>query len=218
VEGRPLDTEDDDQLVARAQRGEVHAYERLLRRHQDLAFRTAFLVTRSRSDAEDAAQEGFVTAWHALDRFRPGAPFRPWLLAIVANEARNRIRSARRQESLTLRAAEDRPSGDAAPSPEAAALASERRKILLAAVNRLSESDREMLACRYFMELSEAETASVLGCRRGTVKSRTSRALGRLRAILAEQGVAQSLWPATEGVGGLKQRSDSPQSKEGGGE
>jgi RNA polymerase sigma factor (sigma-70 family) len=202
VEGRPLDTEADDQLVARAQRGEVDAYERLLRRYQDLAYRTAYLVTRSAPDAEDAAQEGFVKAWHAIDRFRPGAPFRPWLLAIVANEARNRRRSARRQDDLTLRVAEGRPSGDAAPSPEVAALAGERRRTLLAAVNRLSESDREMLACRYFLDLSEAETASALGCRRGTVKSRTSRALGRLRAVLAEQGATQALWAATPEGGG----------------
>lgn len=202
MEGRPLDTEDDDQLVARAQRGEVDAYERLVRRHSDLAHRTAYLVTRSAADAEDAAQEGFVKAWYALDRFRPGAPFRPWLLAIVANEARNRRRSARRFDDLTLRVAEDRPSGGAAPSPEAAALADERRRVLLAAVNQLSDSDREMLACRYFLELTEAETASALGCRLGTVKSRTSRALGRLRRVLAEQGV-HALWATTpEGGGG----------------
>ena len=63
------------------------------------------------------------------------------------------------------------------------------------------------------------EMAAVLRCRRGTVKSRTSRALGRLRAVLAEQGVVHTLWPATtEGVWGLKQRRDSPQSKKGGGE
>jgi RNA polymerase sigma factor (sigma-70 family) len=200
VEGRPLDTED-DQLVVRAQRGEVDAYERLVRRHSNLAYRTAYLVTRSAADAEDAAQEGFVKAWYALDRFRTGAPFRPWLLAIVANEARNRRRSARRLDDLTLRVAEDRPSGDAAPSPEAAALAGERRQVLLAAVNRLPDGDREVLTCRYFLELSEAETASALGCRRGTVKSRTSRALGRLRRLLAAQG-AEALWaPAPEGGG-----------------
>jgi RNA polymerase sigma factor (sigma-70 family) len=86
------------------------------------------------------------------------------------------------------RAAEDRPSGDAAPSPEAAALATEQRRLLLAAVGRLGESDRQVIACRFFLELSEAEMAAALGCRRGTVKSRLSRALHRLREVLAEQG------------------------------
>jgi RNA polymerase sigma-70 factor (ECF subfamily) len=160
----------------------------LVRRYQDLAFRTAYVIVGGSADAEDAAQEGFVKAWYALPRFRAGAPFRPWLLAIVANEARNRRRSGRRQDDLALRVAEDRPSGDAAPSPEAAAVDREQRRLLLDAVGRLGESDRQVIACRYFLELSEAEMAAALGCRRGTVKSRLSRALHRLRTVLAEQG------------------------------
>jgi len=186
VVSRPLTSEAD--LVARARRGDGDAYDQLVRAHQDIAFRTAWLVSGSAADAEDAAQEAFVKAWRALGRFREGAPFRPWLLAIVANEARNRRRSGRRQDDLALRVAEDRPSGDAAPSPEAAALATEQRRLLLAAVGRLGESDRQVIACRFFLELSEAEMAAALGCRRGTVKSRLSRALHRLREVLAEQG------------------------------
>ena len=148
--------------------------------HQDIAFRTAFLFTRSAAEAEDAAQEGFVKAWSALSRFRSGAPFRPWLLRIVANEARNRRRSVGRRAELALRAAAAQPPGDAAPSPEGAALERERREELLARVNRLHERDREVIACRYFLELSEQETAEVLDVRLGTVKSRTARALARL--------------------------------------
>ena len=186
MEGRPLD---EQELVEQARGGDARAYEVLVRRYQDLAFRTAWVIAGG-ADAEDAAQEGFVKAWYALPRFRAGAPFRPWLLAIVANEARNRRRSGRRQDDLALRVAEDRPSGDAAPSPEAAALAGEQRRLLLAAVGRLGDSDRQVIACRYFLELSEAEMAAALGCRRGTVKSRLSRALERLRAALAEQDAA----------------------------
>jgi len=187
VEGRPLD---EQELVERAREGDARAYEALVRRYQDLAFRTAYVIAGGAADAEDAAQEGFVKAWYALPRFRAGAPFRPWLLAIVANEARNRRRSGRRQDDLALRVAEDRPSGDAAPSPEAAALDSEQRRRLLAAVGRLGDSDRQVITCRYLLELSEAEMAAALGCRRGTVKSRLSRALARLRAALAEQHAA----------------------------
>src|SRR5207244_1535834 len=105
--------------------------------YQDIAFRTAFLLTRSSADAEDAAQAAFVKAWAALPRFRPGAPFKPWLLRIVANEAHNRRRSSGRRAELELRAAAAHPRGDAAPSPEGAALGSERRRELLALVNRL---------------------------------------------------------------------------------
>lgn len=156
------------------------AYEELVRRYQDVAVRTAHLIAPS-GDADDAAQEAFVKAWIALPRFHRGAPFRPWLLRIVANEARNRRRSAGRREDLAIRATADRPSDDAAPSPEAAALAAERRSVLLAAVNRLRDDDREVIAARYFLDLSEAETADVLGIARGTVKSRLSRAISRLR-------------------------------------
>jgi RNA polymerase sigma-70 factor (ECF subfamily) len=78
-------------------------------------------------------------------------------------------------------AAEEGSSGGAAPSPEGALLAGEEREQLLAAVNALREEERLVIACRYFLELSEEETATVLDVRIGTVKSRTSRALDHLR-------------------------------------
>ena len=183
VEGRPL-VDDDNDLITRAQRGEVMAYESLVRRYQDAAVRTAYLIAPD-GDAEDAVQEAFVKAYRALGRFRDGSPFRPWLLRIVANEARNRRRSAGRRAGLALRAAEDRRPGDAAPSPESAVLDREERAWLVGAINDLGDADREVIAARYFLDLNEAETADVLGLPRGTVKSRLSRALGRLRDRLA---------------------------------
>jgi RNA polymerase sigma factor (sigma-70 family) len=177
----------ESELVERARRGDDRAYEELVRAHQGIAFRTAYLVTGSAAEAEDAAQEGFVKAYRALGRFRPGAPFRPWLLQIVANEARNRRRSAGRRVGLVLRAAAEDPSGGAAPSPEGTVLAGERRETLLAALDRLRPEDRDVLGCRYLLELSEEETAAALDLRRGTVKSRTARALERLRAELGEE-------------------------------
>jgi RNA polymerase sigma-70 factor (ECF subfamily) len=152
-----------------------------VRTYQGIAFRTAYLVVGDAGEAEDAAQEGFVKAFYALRRFRAGAPFRPWILQIVANEARNR------RTALVMRTAADAPSGEAAPSPEAALISSERHEELLAAVNGLREEDRLVIACRYFLELSEEETAAALGWRRGTVKSRLSRALDRLRAQIGEK-------------------------------
>ena len=178
MEDRPLE---DDELVAQAKRGDTRAFGTLVEEHQTIAFRTAYLLTGSAADAEDAVQEGFVKAYASLGRFRVGAPFRPWLLTIVANEARNRRRSAGRRDRLALRAAEDPLSGGAVPSPEAALLDAERREELLRAVNDLREDDRMAIGCRYFLGLSEEETAAALGWRRGTVKSRTSRALDRLR-------------------------------------
>jgi RNA polymerase sigma factor (sigma-70 family) len=114
------------------------------------------------------------------------APFRPWLLRIVANEARNKRRSAGRRSAVALRAAEAQASGDAAPSPEAAALSHERRDALLGALASLGERDRDVLVHRFLLDLGEDEKAAALGIRRGTVKSRTSRALERTRAAVPE--------------------------------
>ena len=169
-------------LLTRACGGDLDAYEQLVRLHQPIAFRTALVLTRDTADAEEAAQDAFVKAWRALARFDRGRPFRPWLLAIVANEARNRRRSAGRRERL-LASAETQPDAPSAGrSPEGALLVAERDASLAAALERLDERDRQVIACRYLLELSEAETAAALGCRAGTVKSRLSRALERLRA------------------------------------
>jgi RNA polymerase sigma factor (sigma-70 family) len=161
-----------------------------VRGHQEVAFRTAHLITGDASEAEDAAQEAFVKAYRALGRFRSGAPFRPWLLAIVANEARNRRKAAARRAGLVLRAAREGTTEDNPSSPEAVILSAERREELLKALGRLREEARWAIACRYFLGLSEEETAATLGCARGTVKSRLSRALRRLREEIAKEGDA----------------------------
>jgi len=185
VEGRPLP---ESELVERARRGDQSAYGQLVQAYQGIAFRTAYLIAGDATEAEDAAQEGFVKAFYALNRFRAGAPFRPWVLQIVANEARNRRRSAGRRTALVMRTAAQAPSGEAAPSPEAAVISGEEQRALLTALNTLKEEDRLVIGCRYFLELSEEETAAALGWRRGTVKSRLSRALDRLRAQMGEAG------------------------------
>ena len=172
-------------MVGRPQ--DLDDYEQLVREHQVIAFHTAYVITGSAADAEEAVQDAFVKAHRALGRFREGAPFRPWLLAIVANEARNKRRSAGRRARFELHLAEERPSGGAAPSPEAALLAREQRAQLVAAIDTLGEEHREVVACRYLLGLSEAETAAALGCRPGTVKSRLSRALARLEGELREE-------------------------------
>jgi RNA polymerase sigma factor (sigma-70 family) len=158
-----------------------------VRRYQALAHRTAYLVTGQAADAEDAAQTAFLKAYSALARFDPGRPFRPWLLRIVVNEAKNRRRWRGRHPELELEVA--RAPAAAEPSPEELAVAEERRAALLRAVNGLREGDRLAIACRFFLELSEAETAEALGVAPGTVKSRLSRALARLRAALAREGI-----------------------------
>jgi len=179
VEGRPLE---DAELVEQARRGDARAYEELVRRYQDVAARTAYLVAGA--DVEDIVQEAFVKAYRALHRFRPVSPFRPWILRIVANEARNRRRAAGQRVRLAIRVADGRPSGDAAPSPEAAVLEQDERRMLVEAIGRLRQEDRLVIGYRFFLELSERETAEALGVPPGTVKSRTARSLARLRKEL----------------------------------
>ncbi len=152
-----------------------------------MAFRTAYLISYDASEAEDATQEAFVKAYRSLKKFRAGAAFRPWLLTIVANEAKNRRKAAGRRAGLNLRSANEAARDLTSPSPEATVVATEKRTELLRAVESLREEERLVVSCRYFLELSEKETAAVLDCPEGTVKSRLSRAVGRLREMMAEE-------------------------------
>jgi RNA polymerase sigma factor (sigma-70 family) len=179
VGDRPLN---EASLIRRVQRGDRNAYKTLMERHQTIAFRIAWAITGSATDAEEAVQDAFLKAYRALGEFRLDRPFRPWLLRIVSNEARNRRLATGRRKRLVVRLVGERRQGDAVPSPEAALLARERRGELLEAVERLPERQRMAIFCRYFLGLNEDETAAAMGTRRGTVKSRVSRALRRLES------------------------------------
>ena len=197
---------EDADLIERAQRGDDDAYAMLVQRYQTIAFRTAWMVCGDPAEAEDAAQEAFLKAHAALPRFRAGAPWRPWLLRIVANEARNRRRSAGRRTHLAGRVAGLDAAPLAAPGPEDLLLAGEERGELVSALGRLDPAQRSVILLRYVLDLSEAECAAVLGCRPGTVKSRASRALTRLRVDLegadARVGPARAEGPDREGGDG----------------
>lgn len=143
-----------------------------------MAFRAAYLLTRNAPEAEDACQDAFIKAHRALGHFRPGAPFRPWLLRIVTNEAKNRLRSASRRERLELQAM--------APATEDIAISHEMGRRLLAALDRLPRRDREVVAYRYLLDLSVSETATALAMPPGTVKSGLARALRRLEAAFTD--------------------------------
>ena len=131
-------------------------------------------------------QEAFVKAYASLDRFRPGAPFRPWLLKIVANETRNLHRAAGRRAAREQRswALAERLLLARPHDPAEATLSRERQEALVRGLARLSPPHRQVVTCRYLLDLDEAESAAVLGWPRGTVKSRLHRALGRLRDVL----------------------------------
>ncbi|GAB3423150.1 RNA polymerase sigma factor [Flindersiella endophytica] len=171
--------------VARCRAGDLDAYSALVARYTVLAHRTAVLFGAG-DDAEDVVQEAFVKAYRNLHRFRLDGEFRPWLLRIVVNETKNLHRSRRRRDGMVLRlgAVTVRDLDLSGPEPEPHAVSRERDAELLAAVRKLPEKDQRVLACRYFLDLGEAETAQLLGWPRGSVKSRTARALARLRLAL----------------------------------
>lgn len=176
-------------IVRQAQQGDATAYEELVRRHEQVAFRTAWLILGDGDDARDATQSGFLKAWLAIRRVDPAQPFQPWLLTIVANEARNRRRSRRRWLARVL--PEDRVELLAEPGPDLEQVVAGRDELatILQHLVTMEETDRVTLWCRYVLDLGEQETASVMDCAVGTVKSRTHRAMERLRARLREAGV-----------------------------
>lgn len=172
----------DGELVTRARVGEMEAFGMLLRRHEAAALRLAAVITGSTDDAPDVVQEAFVKVHTNLGGWRGDGSVRSWLLRVVANQAKNHRRSSMRRlhrehrnSALDISLVDD-PAGAAVRSAELAAVA--------VAITRLPAADREVLGCRYFADLGEAEAAAVLGVPVGTIKSRTSRALERLRVQL----------------------------------
>ncbi|MFE9692149.1 RNA polymerase sigma factor [Micromonospora sp. NPDC005806] len=144
-------------------------------------------------DAEDVIQEAFVKGYRNLSRYRGQSAFRSWLLAIVANETRNLHRSRSRRDGLVLRAAAANQESEAVEDDAVGAvLAAERRAALVRALRLLPVKDREVIVCRFFLDLSEDETVTMLGVARGTVKSRTSRALAKLRGLLDHEVVRRA--------------------------
>ncbi len=182
--------ESEEDLVRRSRTGDHLAFARLVDMHQTTARRVATTMIGS-TEADDVVQDAFVKAYTRLGQFRDGGRFRAWLLAIVANEARNRHRSNSRRADLALRVASDEGRGGEGAGgesdPERILEADARRQQLADAVAALPDRDREVVALRFFAELTEAEMSAALDCPPGTVKSRLSRALVRLRTSLADE-------------------------------
>ncbi len=174
----------DSDLVARARAGDNASFGALVGRYQQAALRLAAAISGSVDDANDIAQEAFVKAHRSLPKLTDPAMVRSWLLRIVANEAKNHLRSRDRR-----RRRDDRYGAwvvAAVPDPEASALSSDDARTLAQALGKIAERDRQVLAYRYFAGLSEVETAVAAGVPVGTVKSRTARALTRLRTELEQ--------------------------------
>jgi RNA polymerase sigma-70 factor, ECF subfamily len=166
-------------LVREAQRGSAEALEVLFRRHWPGAYRAAWVVMRDAAAAEDVAQEAFIAAVRALDRFDRRRPFAPWLHRIVVNRAIDTARSRALRREVDAAAA-----GDAATEPPPGPLSDE----LTAALAELGPEHRAVVALRYLLDYTPGEIAALLELPRGTVNSRLRRALDRLAELLREDG------------------------------
>jgi RNA polymerase sigma-70 factor (ECF subfamily) len=169
-------------LIDRARHGDESAWEALVRDHQQPLFRLAYLLLGDADEAEDVTQEAFVRAFHALDRFDHTRPLRPWLLRIVTNLAHNRRRALRRYLTALLKAGRSEPEPISAIGERSAE--QWEAQTLWQAVRQLRAADQRIIYLRYFLDLSEAETAAALAIAPGTVKSRLHRATQRLRQIV----------------------------------
>lgn len=171
----------DSELIRRAANGEAAAWEPLVGEHQQAVFRLAYLFLGDADEAEDIAQETFLRAWDHLKRFDPTRPLRPWLLGIAANLSRNRRRSAGRYLAALTRAFREQPK-EATPDEKTAQ--NTEADTLWKAVQHLDLADQQIVYLRLFLDLPVAETAETLQVAEGTVKSRLSRALEKLRKII----------------------------------
>lgn len=174
---------DESTLIRHAVNGDAAAWESLVQAHQESVFRLAYLLLGDPDDAEDTAQESFLRAWKYLKRFDTARPLRPWLLSIAANLARNRRRSAGRYLAALMRAFREEP---ASVRIEEKSLKNLEANELWRAVRTLNLTDQEIIYLRFFLDLSVNETAQVLQVAVGTVKSRLSRAIEKLRSIIQQ--------------------------------
>lgn len=196
--GERLDQLGDDELMMLAKRAEEdpryrEAFDALVRRHQRLVLTYAARYLGDRERALDVAQESFVTLWETRRDYRPEGRFRSYLLAIAHNRCRERSRHERgqrkRAEALRVQGASKDPAGDAPrdDAPLSTLLERERAAEVRRQLGELDDKTREVLVLRFANELSYEEIAEVTRGRVGTLKSRVSRGLAKLRDLLAEE-------------------------------
>lgn len=181
---------DDVSLLERAREGDRRAFGELVRRHQRAALRVAAVISGSTEEAKDVVQDAFVSVHRSLGSYRGTGSVRSWMLRVVANHAKNHVRSRARRIRR-----DDRHAGlvlTVEVGAEHDAVQRLEQRAVADALGRLAPRDRQVLGCRFVAELSEAETAEVLDLPPGTVKSRTSRALSRLQTELERAGIAEA--------------------------
>ena len=184
-----MNASDDWRLVADAQSGEMGAFSALVERYQQPLVGFCYRMLGSYQDAEDVAQEAFVRLYRNLGRLEPDAQFSTVLFGIARNLTLNHIRDGGRRGRGRSVSIDDAPPIIAANAgPHQHARTQEMARWIGVALKLLSPEHREVLLLREFEGMDNESIAEVVGCRKGTVKSRIARAREHLRQILIEMG------------------------------
>ena len=177
---------DQENIIARARRGDADAFEQLVAAYRDQVFRLALRMCGSEADADEVAQEAFLSAWKGLPNFRGDSQFSTWLYQLTSHAAIDLMRREKRQiaaEDITGVSAPD-----PAPGPQQQAERSEQRQAVRDAIMQLTPEYRQIVVLRFLQELSYEEIGAVLKLPSGTVKSRLNRAKAQLKEILSKSG------------------------------
>ncbi|MNT04187.1 ECF RNA polymerase sigma factor SigW [compost metagenome] len=184
----------DAELAARAAQGDTQAFARIMRRHNQLLFRTARSILHSDADTEDALQDAYLRAWRAIGGFRDEAKLSTWLVRIVINEALGRLRR-RGAHVIPLDGGMAAGDDDDAPDtqladdpdrqPERLAMREDLRRLMERRIDRLPDAYRTVFVLRAVQELSVGETAEALQLPEATVRLRFFRARSLLRESLS---------------------------------
>jgi RNA polymerase sigma-70 factor (ECF subfamily) len=177
-----IPAETDAELVRRAQAGDRGAFGTLVTRHAGMVRRLTRAVLHDPDDADDAAQDAFLRAWMAIDRFRPEEALTPWLVRVAVNAARDlaRRRRVRRTEEVDAQLTDPR------PAPDAVTHDAMLRSRLDQALAALPERQRTALVLFEVEGFAHAEIGALLGVPEGTVRSDVFHARRRLRAALGD--------------------------------
>ena len=198
---RTDDRTEEQVLVMRAARGEQDAFRVLVERYQHLVYTLALRMVKRPEDAQDVAQEAFLSAWKALPKFRMDAQFSTWIYRLTVNAATSLLRRRREEHSLDD---EENPvvMADSAPTPHEAAERRERREILKDCIGQLTDNHRKILILREIHGLNYQEIGEVLELSPGTVRSRLARARKELREKLLQSGNYFDAYASKEKKGG----------------
>jgi RNA polymerase sigma-70 factor (ECF subfamily) len=186
---------EDAVLVRKAQQGDMDAFESLVRKYQQRVYAFCRRLTGAHQTADDLAQEAFVKAYFALDRFDADRPLYPWLRTIALNTGLNYLKTRRRERSLEDGPPGTRPTPAAAPAddPEERLERAEFQARLDGAVGSLPADQKSVFVLRYYESMSYEEISQTLDLPLGTVMSRLNRARQKLKGLLADSRARGSL-------------------------